>query len=88
MDNEHFQVRIMVQTSSTFYIWIFQFCSKIRIMEPEGVKQEYCTMLKISLKMHYRLHKPDSFNYHSLVYIDDGRKILTIEFLDGEVYNV
>lgn len=50
MDDDHFKARIMVQTSPTFYGWIFQFGGMIRIMGPEEVKQEYCSMLQNQLE--------------------------------------
>lgn len=50
IDDDHFKARIMVQTSPTFYGWIFQFEGKIRIMEAEDVKQEYFRMLQLQLK--------------------------------------
>ena len=50
IDDDHFKARIMVQTSPTFYGWIFKFGGKIRIMEPEEVKQEYYRMLETQLE--------------------------------------
>lgn len=50
VDVDHFEVRLIVQTSPTFYGWIFQFGGKIRIMGPDDVKQEYFRMLRCQLE--------------------------------------
>ena len=57
IDDDHFKARIMVQTSPTFYGWIFQFEGKIRIMEPEDVKQEYFRMLQLQLEKTLRAER-------------------------------
>lgn len=41
IDKEHFQVRVKVCTSPTFYRWIFGFCGGIRITSPQSVIEEY-----------------------------------------------
>ena len=46
MDAEHFSVQIQVQTSQTFYGWVFTFAGEIAIMEPESVRKEYLEIAK------------------------------------------
>ena len=41
VDENNFAVRINVAISSTFFAWIFQFGSKVRILSPENVLEKY-----------------------------------------------
>ena len=46
MDDEHFTAQVQVQTSQTFYGWVFTFAGEIEIMEPESVQKEYLAMAR------------------------------------------
>ncbi|MSS14360.1 WCX domain-containing protein [Porcincola intestinalis] len=46
MDDEHFTAQVQVQTSQTFYGWVFTFAGEIEIMEPGSVQKEYLAMAK------------------------------------------
>lgn len=48
-DENHFTVRLNVQTSPTFYGWLFTFGQQIRILAPQSVKDEYQDHLKQNL---------------------------------------
>ena len=52
VDEDHFIARVIVCTSTTFYRWIFGFCEKIRIIEPETVVTAYRRMLESALDKH------------------------------------
>lgn len=41
VDSEHFVATVPVQTSQTFYGWVFTFGGEIEIVEPESVREEY-----------------------------------------------
>ncbi len=41
IDDETFMVSAEVAVSPTFFSWIFNYCGKIKIIEPESVKDEY-----------------------------------------------
>lgn len=41
LDDEHFKVSVNVNVSPTFFAWIFTFGGKMKITEPEEVKQEF-----------------------------------------------
>ena len=41
IDNQHFEVSVMVCTSPTFYRWVFGFGGKIKIVGPDKVLEEY-----------------------------------------------
>lgn len=49
IDNEHFQVRVKVCTSPTFYRWVFGFGRSIKILGPDKVIEEYIDMCKETL---------------------------------------
>lgn len=49
IDNEHFQVRVKVCTSPTFYRWVFGFGRNIKILGPDKVIEEYKDMCKETL---------------------------------------
>ena len=49
VDDEHFQAKVMVCTSPTFYRWVFGFCGGIKIMGPEAVVEKYHEMVKAAL---------------------------------------
>lgn len=46
----HFSIKVSVCTSQTFYVWIFQWKSEIRIESPEKVVEEYKVMAKTMLE--------------------------------------
>lgn len=50
-DENHFTVRLNVQTSPTFYGWLFTFGQQIRILAPQSVKDEYQAHLKENLDL-------------------------------------
>jgi len=50
VDDDHFQARVMVCTSPTFYRWIFGFGGSISILGPESVKNAYICMLQGALE--------------------------------------
>ena len=50
VDDEHFQAKVMVCTSPTFYRWVFGFCGGIKIIGPEVVVQKYREMASIALE--------------------------------------
>ena len=52
VDEDHFIARVSVCTSTTFYRWIFGFCDKIRIIEPETVVTAYRRMLESAIDKH------------------------------------
>lgn len=41
LDSEHFVATVQVQTSQTFYGWVFTFGGQIEILEPADVREEY-----------------------------------------------
>ena len=41
VDSEHFVATVPVQTSQTFYGWVFTFGGEIEILEPESARKEY-----------------------------------------------
>ena len=41
IDNQHFEVSVMVCTSPTFYRWVFGFGGKIKIVGPDKILEEY-----------------------------------------------
>lgn len=49
IDNKHFQVRVKVCTSPTFYRWVFGFGRSIKILGPDKVIEEYKDMCKETL---------------------------------------
>ena len=49
-DPEHFQVTVMVCPSPTFYRWVFGWDGGVRILGPEGVKEEYRAMVRRALE--------------------------------------
>ena len=46
VDNQHFTAQVQVQTSQTFYGWVFTFAGEIEIIEPESVRSEYLAMAR------------------------------------------
>ena len=50
VDDQHFTAQVEVQTSKTFYAWVFTFAGEIVIMEPEEVRDEYHSMAEKVLK--------------------------------------
>ena len=46
MDEEHFKAEVQVQTSKTFYSWVFTFAGEIEIIEPPKVREEYLSMAR------------------------------------------
>ncbi len=46
MDKEHFKADVQVQTSKTFYSWVFTFAGEIEILEPQNVREEYLSMAR------------------------------------------
>lgn len=52
VNEDQFLATVSVCTSSTFYWWIFGFCDKIRIIEPEIVVIAYRKMLESAIDKH------------------------------------
>jgi predicted DNA-binding transcriptional regulator YafY len=50
VDEDHFEAKVMVCTSPTFYRWVFGFSGSIKIEAPTSVKNMYCEMLENELK--------------------------------------
>lgn len=50
VDDEHFQAKVMVCTSPTFYRWVFGFYTSMKILGPESVVQKYHEMAKAALE--------------------------------------
>lgn len=50
VDEEHFNASIEVCTSPTFYRWVFGFCGKIKIIEPQSVVTAYKDMLRTAME--------------------------------------
>ena len=46
VDDQHFTAQVQVQTSQTFYAWVFTFAGEIEIIEPESVRSEYLAMAR------------------------------------------
>ena len=46
VDDQHFTAQVQVQTSQTFYAWVFTFAGEIEITEPESVRSEYLAMAR------------------------------------------
>lgn len=44
-DDDHFTVRVKVKAEPPFFAWLFQFGSKVRIVEPIGLKENYMERL-------------------------------------------
>ena len=49
IDAEHFNAKVAVCTSTTFYRWVFGFCGKIQILSPDAIKEEYIQRLHDAL---------------------------------------
>ena len=47
---EHFTVRVKVKAESPFFGWLFQFGTKVQIVEPVVLKEKYLNMLRDVLK--------------------------------------
>ncbi len=45
-DSEHFKISVNVNVSPTFFAWVFTFGGKMKITEPESVKNEFNTVVK------------------------------------------
>ena len=41
LDDKYFTASVQVQTSRTFYAWVFTFGGEIEILEPEEVREAY-----------------------------------------------
>ncbi len=50
VDEEHFEAKVKVCASSTFYAWVFGWCGEMQITAPEEVKDAYRAMLKQALQ--------------------------------------
>ena len=51
LDDEHFVASVRVQTSRTFYAWVFTFGGEIEILEPEDVREAYLNRARKILGM-------------------------------------
>ncbi len=51
-DDKHFSVKLKVQTSPTFYGWLFTFGDQIKILSPQPVIDEYKRRLQLNLNHH------------------------------------
>ena len=51
-DDKHFSVKLKVQTSPTFYGWLFTFSDQIKILSPQPVIDEYKHLLTLNLNHH------------------------------------
>lgn len=51
MDDKHFVASVQVQTSRTFYAWVFTFGGEIEILEPEDVREAYLNKARKILGM-------------------------------------
>ena len=49
-DDQHFSVQLKVQTSPTFYGWLFTFSDQIKILSPQHVIDELHRLLQLNLK--------------------------------------
>ena len=50
LDDDHFTVNVRVKVQAPFFGWLFQFGTKVAIMSPENVVEEYRQLLKSSLQ--------------------------------------
>ena len=51
LDDKHFIASVQVQTSRTFYAWVFTFGGEIEILEPEDVREAYLNRARKILGM-------------------------------------
>ncbi len=51
-DDDNFNIWIKVAVSSTFFAWISQFGSKVKVLSPETVVEQYKTNLKEILEQY------------------------------------
>ena len=51
LDDEHFIASVQVQTSRTFYAWVFTFGGEIEILEPAAVREAYLNRARKILGM-------------------------------------
>jgi len=51
-DDKHFSVKLKVQTSPTFYGWLFTFSDQMQILSPQHVIDDYKKLLELNLKHH------------------------------------
>lgn len=49
LDRDHFEVKVPVSLSTTFYAWVFQFVGKMNIVKPEYVREAYAGYLEEAL---------------------------------------
>lgn len=49
INNDRFKAMVRVHVSPTFYGWVFQFCGKVRITEPQYIANEYSRMCGIGV---------------------------------------
>ena len=47
---DHFEAKVSVCTSPTFYSWVFGFNDSIKITAPESVINNYGNMLRVALE--------------------------------------
>jgi hypothetical protein len=45
VDEEHFEAKVRVCASPTFYAWVFQWGGKVKVVGPEKVVGEYQRMV-------------------------------------------
>ena len=50
VDEEHFRITVDVAINNVFYGWIFGFGGKVKIEEPEEIKENYKQMVKATLE--------------------------------------
>ena len=51
-DDKHFEVHIKAHISPLFFGWVLNFGNGIEIVAPSTVREEFCTLLKNTLKQY------------------------------------
>ena len=51
--DSHFQVKTMVEVSETFFAWLVQFGTKVKIISPQNVLEDYKKFLNNILKEYF-----------------------------------
>ena len=51
--DSHFQVKTMVEVSETFFAWLVQFGTKVKIISPKNVLEDYKKFLNNILKEYF-----------------------------------
>jgi predicted DNA-binding transcriptional regulator YafY len=51
-DDQHFSVKLKIQTSPTFYGWLFTFSDQMKILSPQHVIEDYKKLLELNLNHH------------------------------------